>query len=136
MENIISSTQSFTRQRNSRRNKSSKSSYRSSWFTTLKKDIHNHNQYTSYTHPFLKELRSMKRQISIFNRDNINGKPLVTNEIYNYKLKNTNIFTDRISELVKELMYLKIKKNYIIAVNILIKIKYETNLVTRFVFFC
>ncbi|OAW96204.1 hypothetical protein A9J93_02060 [Staphylococcus epidermidis] len=52
----------------------------------------------------------MKRQISIFNRDNINGKPLVTNEIYNYKLKNTNIFTDRISELVKELMYLKIKK--------------------------
>ncbi|MDT4037762.1 hypothetical protein RPO35_13340, partial [Staphylococcus hominis] len=76
----------------------------------LKKDIRNHNQYTSYTHPFLKELRSMKRQISIFNRDNINGKPLVTNEIYNYKPKNTNIFTDRISELVKELIYLKIKK--------------------------
>ena len=52
----------------------------------------------------------MKRQISIFNRDTINGKPLVTNEIYNYKPKNTNIFTDRISELVKELMYLKIKR--------------------------
>lgn len=76
----------------------------------LKKDIRNHNQYTSYTHPFLKELRRMKRQVSIFNRDNINGKPLVTNEIYNYKHKNTNIFTDRINELVKELMYLKIKK--------------------------
>ncbi|OIS43349.1 hypothetical protein A4A25_09760, partial [Staphylococcus hominis] len=76
----------------------------------LKKDIHNHNQYTSYTHPFLKELRRMKRQISIFNRDSINGKPLITNKLYNYKPKNTNIFTDRISELVKELMYLKIKK--------------------------
>lgn len=63
----------------------------------------------------------MKRQVSIFNRDSINRKSRTTNEIYNYKPKNTNIFTDRISELVKELMYLKIKKNYIIAVNILIK---------------
>lgn len=76
----------------------------------LKKDIRNHNQYTSYTHPFLKELRRMKRQVSIFNRDSINRKSRTTNEIYNYKPKNTNIFTDRISELVKELMYLKIKK--------------------------
>lgn len=76
----------------------------------LKKDIRNHNQYTSYTHPFLKELRRMKRQVSIFNRDSINRKSRTTNEIYNYKPKNTNIFTDRISELVKELIYLKIKK--------------------------
>ena len=76
----------------------------------LKKDMRNHNQYTSYTHPFLKELRRMKRQVSIFNRDSINRKSRTTNEIYNYKPKNTNIFTDRISELVKELMYLKIKK--------------------------
>ena len=76
----------------------------------LKKDMRNHNQYTSYTHPFLKELRRMKRQVSIFNRDSINRKSRTTNEIYNYKPKNTNIFTDRISELVKELIYLKIKK--------------------------
>ena len=111
MENIISSTQSFTPDREIQEGINHlNQAIDHLGLQLLKKDIHNHNQYTSYTHPFLKELRSMKRQISIFNRDNINGKPLVTNEIYNYKLKNTNIFTDRISELVKELMYLKIKK--------------------------
>ncbi|MGX0019815.1 uncharacterized protein DUF6038 [Staphylococcus hominis] len=111
LENIISSTQSFTPDREIQEGINHlNQAIDHLGLQLLKKDIHNHNQYTSYTHPFLKELRSMKRQISIFNRDNINGKPLVTNEIYNYKLKNTNIFTDRISELVKELMYLKIKK--------------------------
>ena len=111
LENSISSTQSFIPDREIQEGINHlNQAIDHLGLQLLKKDIHNHNQYTSYTHPFLKELRRMKRQVSIFNRDSINGKPLITNKIYNYKPKNTNIFTDRISELVKELMYLKIKK--------------------------
>ncbi|WP_336942608.1 DUF6038 family protein [Staphylococcus hominis] len=111
LENSISSTQSFIPDREIQEGINHlNQAIDHLGLQLLKKDIRNHNQYTSYTHPFLKELRRMKRQVSIFNRDSINRKSRTTNEIYNYKPKNTNIFTDRISELVKELMYLKIKK--------------------------
>lgn len=81
--------------------------------TLLKKEIQ--NQYSCYTHSFLRELRSMKRQLSLFDIYNSFDENLLALEDFhkfddeNNSRKNKDKFRNRIDELVKELMYLKIK---------------------------